>query len=152
MQRTLGGETRDILVWLCAITHATYHQKGTDMDVPWRSCEHEYCQRVVKFLDDTATVDPNAEEPRSITSINVGSIYGMMSHRGLVVIEMGGVTAQISPAEAREHALNILQAVEAAITDEFLIDTFKDVLGLPEQQAGALLGVFRESRKEKADG
>jgi hypothetical protein len=146
----LTQQTRDLLVWLAAVDHSMYHQKDQLESVPWRSCPHPHCQRVVEFLD--ATMVPDGAEHEVVTTLSCHSIYGAQTHQGLVVIEIGGVTVQTRTSEAREFALNILRCAEAADTDEFLLGAFSKLLGTSNDESYALLALFRKERERKEEG
>ena|SRR5579885_1332755 len=57
------------------------------------------------------------------------------------------IIGQMSPDEARDHARAVTEAAEAAEQDAFLVDFCQNKLGLPFQQAGAMLVAFREYRQ-----
>lgn len=61
------------------------------------------------------------------------------------------VIAQQSVSQAREHALAILEAAEAAEQDAFLVHWVKDHLSAGEAAAAGLLQEFREWRREQTD-
>lgn len=63
----------------------------------------------------------------------------------------GERVAQVSPAEAREHALHLIEAAEAAEQDAFMLDYARRRIGADDNAAAGLLVDFRnwrESRKE----
>lgn len=49
------------------------------------------------------------------------SIFGAESGKGLVELEVAGAEITITPTEARAFAYSILEAAEAAETDEFIM-------------------------------
>lgn len=59
------------------------------------------------------------------------------------------VVAQMSPAQARDHALAILEAAEASEQDAFLVHWTKTVVGGSPQAAAGLLKDFRNWRREQ---
>jgi hypothetical protein len=59
------------------------------------------------------------------------------------------VIAQQSVQQAREHALAILEAAEAAEQDAFLVHWVKKVIGGNEAAAAGLLQDFRAWRREQ---
>jgi inorganic pyrophosphatase len=59
------------------------------------------------------------------------------------------VIAQQSVQQAREHALAILEAAEAAEQDAFIVHWCKTILGQTEQVAGQILVDFRNFRREQ---
>lgn len=80
------------------------------------------------------------------------SIYGAQLRKGMVkLVHDKNVIAMVSPAEARSWALNILEATEAAETDEFLMSVFQKRIGLDDASAVKVLVEFREFRESKED-
>jgi len=78
------------------------------------------------------------------------SIFGAELRKGLVkLVYDKNVIAMVSPAEARSWALNILEAAEAAETDEFLMHVFKTRIKLDAPSAIAVLADFRKYRESK---
>ena len=59
------------------------------------------------------------------------------------------VIAQQSVAQAREHALAVLEACEAAEQDAFLVHWVKTRMGGTEAMAAGLLQDFRAYRRER---
>lgn len=56
---------------------------------------------------------------------------------------------QLSVEQAREHALAILEAAEAAEQDAFLVHWVKEYIGAGESAAAGLLMEFRNWRREQ---
>jgi hypothetical protein len=83
--------------------------------------------------------------------IIVTSGYGGNTRRPFVQIESEELDRplQISPEEARQLALNLLQASEAADQDEFLVRFSQDRLGLDIKDAAVILSLYREFRSER---
>lgn len=80
------------------------------------------------------------------------SIFGAELRKGLVkLVYDKNVIAMVSPAEARSWALNILEAAEAAETDEFLMSVFKEKVGLDDPRAVAILADFRKYREKRRE-
>jgi hypothetical protein len=59
----------------------------------------------------------------------------------------GKVMGQMTPTEARDHARAISEAAEAAETDAFLIQFFRNELDVPRNSALGVLMKFREFRE-----
>jgi hypothetical protein len=59
------------------------------------------------------------------------------------------IIAQQSVEQAREHALAILEAAEAAEQDAFLVHFAKTEIGVGENEAAKLLMSFRDFRREQ---
>jgi hypothetical protein len=80
------------------------------------------------------------------------SIYGAQTRRGLVkLVKDKEIIATVEPSVAREWALNILQAAEAAETDEFLMYLLTNKVGMNEQNAVSVLQDFRDYREAKQE-
>lgn len=56
------------------------------------------------------------------------------------------LTGQLSPDEVRKHAVDYLEAAEAADQDAAVLRIIRK-LGLPEELAGAIITELRESRE-----
>jgi hypothetical protein len=76
------------------------------------------------------------------------SIYGVKNQKGLVAVKWCGQKLQITPAEARAMAANLLQAAEAAETDEMIVRWLRDVLHIEEERMGYVLRDFRILRDQ----
>jgi len=59
------------------------------------------------------------------------------------------VVCQFAPAEARDHARNIMEATEASEQDAFLLEFAKGTIGTTEEGAVRLLQEFRRYREER---
>jgi hypothetical protein len=92
--------------------------------------------------DDTTDQHKDAEE-----QIFVTTLFGAESNLPLVTIHMRGQTVQLTVDAARDLALNILQASEAAIADG-LMWTFVERLGLNETDRAFMMRDFRELRRQ----
>jgi hypothetical protein len=78
------------------------------------------------------------------------SIFGARERRGFVkLVRDREVIAQVDPQEARQWARNILEAAEAAETDEYLMHLLIDQIHLDDARAVAVLQDFREYREKK---
>lgn len=84
--------------------------------------------------------------------ILVSSGFGSKHRLPFVVIESEDLDKplQISPEDARNLAMNLLRAAEAADTDAFLVDFMKD--SLDPQQIATLLYEFRNAREKFKHG
>lgn len=58
---------------------------------------------------------------------------------------------QCSPEEARRWARNIFEVVEAADTDAFLLSYLSQEMGMPERDAGKMVGLFRQWRDRERE-
>jgi hypothetical protein len=78
------------------------------------------------------------------------SIYGAETRKGLVkLLKDKEVIATVSPQEARSWAMNILEAAEAAETDEYLIWLLTQRVGLDLKPAAKVLQEFRDYREKR---
>lgn len=79
------------------------------------------------------------------------SIFGNASRKGLVRLSQGiSWEVVISPAEARRFALTVLEAADAAESDEFVLKFIGDRVGLSDDQLVLVLRDFREFRSMQA--
>ena len=81
--------------------------------------------------------------------IYVASIVGMNTGLPLVEIRLGSEKAQLDPDEAREVAMNILEASNSAITDLWLVEFAMSRIEIDQARAGQLLNEFRLWRKDR---
>lgn len=83
--------------------------------------------------------------------INVSSGYGHNTREPFVQIEMEypkDHPLQIHPDEARQFAMNLLQAADAADSDQFLFEYVSKELRAGDQAAAGILNEFRKFRDE----
>jgi len=75
-------------------------------------------------------------------------IAGALERRGqpFVHLTWGEMKAQLTPAEARAHALHILECAEAAESDALLWRWLDETTGVTDEQKAAVLIRFRELR------
>jgi hypothetical protein len=92
------------------------------------------------------------EEPRE-QKIGVESIFGAKTRQPLVTITLPGGQDRVTihPDEARDLALNLLQAAEGALSDGFLMDFFTRELDLDLPQSAAMMVKFRGYRTRKSE-
>ncbi len=86
----------------------------------------------------------------------VRSMYGAKNREPLVAITMpGGETLQCSPAEARAHALAVLECAEAADQDAFIFEFGRSVIAKGakdgDRLAAGLMNEFRQWREKRAE-
>ena len=86
-------------------------------------------------------------KPVNEFSIEVASIYGVQTRQGLVELTWNGEKAQMTLDKAREIVGMLQGAIEAAITDQLLIQFLMEKIGLPLEAAGRALLDFREMRQ-----
>lgn len=94
------------------------------------------------------TVDePPAHTPEEIVFM-VTSGFGHNTQRPFVqvLIEAADWMTQMSPANARELAYNLLSAADAAESDGFLVIFLRHKIGLPDPAISKVLTDFRDYR------
>jgi hypothetical protein len=77
--------------------------------------------------------------------VNVRSIFGQQTQRGLVELTVGDQDLQITPAKAREIAAFLVEAATAAEGDETLMRVLARV-GMSPQRATHVLLAMRTER------
>lgn len=80
---------------------------------------------------------------------NVSSGYGANTQEPYVEVEAPQLKVQMSPENARDLALNLLRAAEAAYTDAFLVEFMKEAVGMNLPEVGSILKEFRSWRETK---
>jgi hypothetical protein len=78
------------------------------------------------------------------------SIYGHNTKKGLVKLSVQNAEIICEPLEARLFAFSILEAAEAAETDEWFMSYMGEALGEPEKEVLLMLNEFRCWREQKA--
>jgi hypothetical protein len=70
----------------------------------------------------------------------------------IVEIRWPGGGCQMEITQAREHAIQILEACEAAISDALLLVVVEDEMGGSRQDAAVLINLIRERRHPAPKG
>lgn len=65
-----------------------------------------------------------------------------------VVLRWYDHSGQLTPAEAREHAMKVLAAADAAESDAFLVQFMAQKIGVDKPQQAMMLQEFRKFREE----
>lgn len=80
---------------------------------------------------------------------NVSSGFGARTREGYVqlIIEAADFMTQMSPDNARELAINLLQCAEAAEGDAFLMTFMREQVKVSDEQAVQILIEFRQWRE-----
>lgn len=78
--------------------------------------------------------------------IQVSSLVSHRTRKPIVEFHWGKERGQIDAKDAITHAINVLEAAEAAQTDAFLFEFATKRLLFTEQQAAALIADFRAYR------
>lgn len=83
-------------------------------------------------------------------NILVSSGYGGNTRKPFVMIEADEIDQpiQLSPAEARDMALNLLSCADAAESDAFIVEFTMKELKSDERHARVLLVEFRKFREK----
>jgi hypothetical protein len=86
---------------------------------------------------------------RGHDEVTVSSGYGRTSQRGFVELTLDEVRSQMEPKKAREIGLMLIEASEAAMSDEVFIKLLTDRIGLDldDNARGAFLLDLRELRQ-----
>lgn len=79
--------------------------------------------------------------------IAVETMVAYRDRQPYVVLKWGAESCQMSPADATEHAVSIIGAAQAAVTDAFLLAFLAEKLGLDEKMAAATMSEFRGYRR-----
>lgn len=90
----------------------------------------------------------NNPDDRVDDDILVGSMVKSRTLEPAVVIQWADKKAQLSPAEARNHAFGILEAAVAAEIDSAIVRWGTNELQTGTERAVQLLGIFRHWREE----
>jgi hypothetical protein len=83
---------------------------------------------------------------KSLDAITVGSIFGADTRRGYVELTLNDQLSQLEPAKAREVGLMLLEAAEAASSDELFVRLLENI-GIDTDLAGRILIDLREIRQ-----
>ena len=87
------------------------------------------------------------EEPDEIDRITVSSSYGHKTHKGYVEFTLNELRTQMEPKKAREVGLFLLEAAEAATSDEIFVELLHTKVGIDRERAGMVLIDLRELRQ-----
>lgn len=83
-------------------------------------------------------------------SIWVESMVASQTGEPMVVLRWYDHSAQLTPHEAREHALSILAAADAAESDATLV-VFARKAGMDKQKQAAFVQAYRTHRQEQQE-
>jgi hypothetical protein len=83
-------------------------------------------------------------------TLEITSLVSMRTGDGIVQFELGDTRIQLTIAEARAHALVIIEAAMAAETDALLVRFLHEKVGLAPELATAALGDFRQMRDPRS--
>jgi hypothetical protein len=83
-----------------------------------------------------------------LQNLELHSIYGAKQQKGLVQLLLNGeVISTWDIPKAREIARMLQECIEAAITDEMLVNFFKTKLNMDDERCALLLRDFRLLRQ-----
>jgi len=80
--------------------------------------------------------------------IEIQAIVSGATHKGLVQLRWGSMSGQLTPEEAREHALSIIEAAEAARHDEMVFRFLMEKLNLEPARAALIIKDLRDTREQ----
>jgi hypothetical protein len=79
--------------------------------------------------------------------LQVRSMFGHRTRRGLVILTLKDVSIQVRPADARDLAQALIECAAAAESDECL-DVYLATLGMEEPERAAMMGGLRGVRAD----
>ena len=84
---------------------------------------------------------------------HVTSNFGHRTQKPFVMVTVGAkdFTTQMSPAEARDLALNLLMCADASESDAFLITFLRKRVGADDKAIAGVLQDFRQWREENGE-
>jgi hypothetical protein len=80
--------------------------------------------------------------------IRIETMYGAKERIPSVILQWGVEKGQLSPAEARIHAMKVLEAADAAEGDAFIFEFTRSRLG-GDVPAATVLNEFRKWRDKR---
>lgn len=78
--------------------------------------------------------------------IEIETLYGANTRKSYVRLRWGKESGQLTPDEAREHALKLLDAAAVAEQDELTVRFFMEKMESSIEQAAMVLQDFRKLR------
>ena len=90
----------------------------------------------------------SSNPPPDASGIDIESGVGAESHLGYVQLRWGEMGGQLTTREARDHALKILQAADAADHDAVVMRWLMTRLSMPLEAAGVVIKELRTARLE----
>jgi hypothetical protein len=92
----------------------------------------------------TKPTSPNTPPSEGMIAFTSG--VSQRTGEPFIHIHWGSMEGQLTPAEALEHAQGIIEAVEAAYSDSFLVGFLTEKVKTPPEIALHILGEFRAYR------
>lgn len=102
--------------------------------------------RVIDAFQKRAEFVAAKRNQKNLDEVSVGSSFGADTRRGYVEFTLNDQLSQMEPTKAREIGLMLLEAAEAATSDEIFV-TMLAKFGLDEERAGRILIDLREIRQ-----
>jgi hypothetical protein len=102
--------------------------------------------RVIDAFQKQAEFVTAKQNQKSLDEVSVGSIFGADTRRGYVQFTLNDQLSQLEPAKAREVGLMLLEAAEAATSDEIFVKLLEKI-GIDGDRAGHILIDLREIRQ-----
>ena len=105
--------------------------------------------RVIDKFREQAEFVLEKRPQQSVDNVAVSSSYGEITRRGAVELTVNETRTQMDTAKARQIGLMLLQAAEAAESDEIFIRFLEQKFRIPDdlQLRGAILLDLREIRQ-----
>ena len=76
----------------------------------------------------------------------ISTIIGKETGVALMQMQWGEQTAQLTPLQARQHALAILEAADAASTETVMLDWLQNTVGMDAEHAMGAMATLRDAR------
>src|SRR5262245_32694956 len=103
--------------------------------------------RVVEAFREHVAAVLERKPEQAIDEVTVSSGYGQKSEKGYVELTLNTTRSQMEPGKAREIGLMLLQAAEAAVSDEIFITLLRRFGIESNDQRGPILLELREIRQ-----
>ncbi len=82
--------------------------------------------------------------------IHIESIVSGADGRPYVTLEWGTQSGQLTPNEARMHAMSLMEATDAAESDALIVKFLREKVGASDSAVVGVLSEFREYRTQNA--
>lgn len=120
---------------------------NADGVVPWEDIPPERQEKWRKV--GQAVMDVIVKRDHRMGQVSISSTFGAATQKPYVELSLDTSPSQFSPAKAREIALMLLEAADAAESDAVLIAFAREQIGLDETGAAQLLSQFRQLREKR---
>ena len=85
------------------------------------------------------------------TNLWIETMVASRTGEPYVVLRWYDHSTELTPKEARDHALAVLAAADAAESDAFFVDFLKKTGGMELQEIGVMLQALRRYRDEREE-